>query len=485
MFFTMGVTLYTSRIILNTLGVEDFGIYSIVGGVVSLFSFFNAAMSSATQRYLSYDIGQSDESRLKETFNVTLIIHCIIALVLLMFAETIGLWYVNNKLNVNDERMIAVNWVYQFSIFTALIGVLQVPFNSLIIARERMNIFAVMSLLDVGLKLGVVYLLVYINYDKLILYSILVFIVSLMIAVSYRIYCNQHFVESKFQLYKNKSYYKELLNYSGWNLFGNIASVAKGQGINLLLNLFYGTLINAAYGITLQVQNAVNTFVNNFQLAVNPQIIKSYSKGDTIRTHTLILQSARFSFILMLMIIGPILLNTDFILHLWLKIPPPLTIVFVQLCLINVLIDCLSGSLMIGAQATGKIKWYQIIVGSLVFLNFPISFITLKIFNEAHLVFIVSIIISIISLQFRLYFIKKTMAFNVLRFYKEVILRIIIIGSLCILFYILMRKIYPPALDLTSFFYQSVIILFIILILVITIGITRSERNKLKRFIKF
>ena len=275
MFLTMGVSLYTSRVVLNTLGVEDYGIFSVVGGIVVLFGFFNAAMSSATQRYLAFDIGKKDDQRLHKTFNVTFIIHIGIALLIFLLAETIGLWYVNNRLNVPDTRMTAVNWVYQFSILTSLVGVMQVPFNALIIARERMNVFALLSIIDVILKLGVVYLLLIVTFDKLILYSILVFTVSLLVALGYRLYCYKHFRESSLKWYKDKAYYKELLSYSGWNLFGNIAAVARGQGINLVLNVFFGTVVNAAYGITMQIQNSVRIFVNNFQLAVNPQIIKS------------------------------------------------------------------------------------------------------------------------------------------------------------------------------------------------------------------
>src|SRR5690606_5752429 len=360
MFLTMGVTLYTSRIVLNTLGIDDYGIYSIVGGVVALFGFFNAAMSSATQRYLSFDIGQQDYKKLQKTFNTTFVIHIGIALLILLFANTIGLWYINNRLNVSQEKIITVNWVYQFSVLTSLIGVMQVPFNALIIARERMNVFAMISIVDVVLKLVIVYILLIVNYNKLIAYSILVFGVTFFVALAYRIYCYSNFQESKFKFFKDKQYYKELLVYSGWNLFGNIATVAKGHGINLVLNVFFGTVVNAAYGITMQVQNAVSVFVNNFQLAVNPQIVKSYSQGDLNRTHQLIFQSSKYSFFLMLIITLPILLNTEYILTLWLKTPPPYTVSFVQLCLVNVLIDCISGPLMIGAQATGKIKIYQI-----------------------------------------------------------------------------------------------------------------------------
>lgn len=469
MFLTMAVTLYTSRIVLNTLGIDDYGIYSIVGGVVALFGFFNAAMSSSTQRYLSFDIGQQDDEKLHKTFNSTFLIHIGIALLILLFAETIGLWYINNGLNVSQEKIITVNWVYQFSILTSLIGVIQVPFNALIIARERMNVFAMISVVDVVLKLIIVYILLIVNYNKLIAYSILVFGVTFFVALAYRIYCYSNFQESKFKFFKDKQYYKELLVYSGWNLFGNIATVAKGQGINLVLNVFFGTVVNAAYGITLQVQNAVSVFVNNFQLAVNPQIVKSYSQGDINRTHQLIFQSSKYSFFLMLIITLPILLNTEYILTLWLKTPPPYTVSFVQLCLVNVLIDCISGPLMVGAQATGKIKLYQIIIGTMIFFNLPFSYFFLKISNNFLYVYYVSIVISIFSLIFRLLFLKKILKFDIINFIKGVLAKIFLVSISTLLIFSFIKLLDLNVVANIVFLTGSTIILILFL------GLNREE----------
>lgn len=479
----MGVGLYTSRVVLNTLGVEDFGVYSIIGGVVALFGFFNSAMSSATQRYLAFDIGRQDNQKLHKTFNTTFIIHIGIALLILLFAETIGLWYVNNRLNLPQERMLAVNWLYQFSIFTSLIGVMQVPFNALIIARERMNVFAMISIVDVLLKLIIVYVLLILNYDKLITYGILVFVVTFAVALVYRIYCYSNFSESKFKLFRDKAYYKELLAYSGWNLFGNIAAVAKGQGVNLVLNIFFGTVVNAAYGITMQVQSAVSMFVNNFQLAVNPQIIKNYSQGNLPQTHKLIFQSAKFSFFLMLIITAPILLNTQYVIELWLKNPPDYTVVFVQLCLINILIDSISGALMTGIQATGKIRQYQAIVGGLLFLNLPLSYIVLKITQSPSDVFIISIIISFISLQFRLYYLKKVAGISVLDFYSKVIVKLILIACLTFFSFYTLKNIYTDTVDVLSFAMQSLIIIFVAMGLIFCIGVNNNERRFLGRLV--
>jgi O-antigen/teichoic acid export membrane protein len=476
MLFTLGVSLYTSRVVLNALGIEDYGTYSVVGGVVSLFSFFNAAMSSSTQRFLSFDIGKEDYVKLKQTFNATLNIHIGIGFFILLLAETIGLWFVNNKLNISANRMDAVNWVYQFSIFTFLVGVVQVPYHALIIARERMSIYAIFSIVEVTFKLVIVYLLVISPFDKLESYAFLIFIVMSLIALFYNFYCRLNFNESKYKFYYDKAVYQKLLSYSGWNLFGNIAAVARGQGINVILNLFFGTVLNAAYGITLQIQGAVSLFVTNFQMAVNPQIIKNYAQGNIKETREQILQSAKLSYFLLTLIVFPVLFNVDFILKIWLKNPPEYTNVFVSLCLINLLIDCISGPLMTGAQATGNIKWYQIVVGTLIFLNLPIAYMCLKIYQNPELIYYTSIIISLISLIFRLYFLKISINLSVMEFLTKVILRIILVSIISVIFFLLLEKIINFSDNWLAFFIKSISILTILIFTIAIFGINKTER---------
>lgn len=483
MFFTMGVSLYTSRVVLNTLGIQDYGVYSIVGGIVTLFSFFNSAMTSATQRFLAFDIGKNDLEQLKKTFNATLNIHIAISLLVLVLAETVGLWFVNHKLNLPLDRRTAVNWVYQFSVFTFLLGIVQVPYDALIVAREKMNIYAYMAFIEVFLKLIIVYLLVVFAFDKLILYAGLLFLVSFVVRIGHKQYCKRHYEESKYQFYYDKSFYKVLLSYSGWSLFGNIAGVARGQGSNILLNLFFGTVLNAAYGISMQVQGTVQAFVTNFQMAVNPQIIKHYAAGNNEQCLKLIFQSSKFSYFLLFLIACPIIFNIDFILELWLKNPPKYTSVFVVLCLINLLIECISGPLMIGAQATGNIKWYQIVIGTLIFLNLPIAYVLLKTYKNPELIYYSSIIISLLSLVFRLFFLKNIIKFPILDFCISVLLRIIFVTIFVIL--------------INHFFFQLIIIqnsiaLFFInitmtglstILFVYTIGINDIEKETIKKMI--
>ncbi len=477
MFFTMGVSLFTSRVVLNTLGIEDYGVYSIVGGIVSLFSFFNSAMTSATQRFLAFDIGKNDIIQLKKTFNATLNIHIGISVLVLVLAETIGLWFVNCKLNLPVDRMIAVNWVYQFSVFTFLLGIIQVPYDALIVAREKMDIYAYMSILEVLLKLIIIYLLVVFSYDKLILYAGLLFLVSFFVRSIHIQYCKWKYKESKYEFYFDKSFYKVLLSYSGWNLFGNIAAVARGQGSNILLNLFFGTVLNAAYGITMQVQGTVQSFVSNFQLAVNPQIIKYYAGGNIEQCLKLIFQSAKFSYFLMFIITFPIIFNIDFILELWLKNPPKHTTTFVVLCLISLLVECVSGPLMVGAQATGNIKWYQIIIGTLIFLNLPISYLLLKTYHNPDLIYYTSIIISLISLVFRFFFLKKIMKFPISNFIYNVLLRIVFVSILVILIsYFVLHFIFVKN-EILYFFINVIFIEFFIILFVYGIGLNKEEKK--------
>ncbi len=482
MFFTMGVSLYTSRVVLNILGIVDYGVYSIVGGIVTLFSFFNGAMTSATQRFLAFDIGKNDLGQLKKTFNATLNIHIAISVLVLVLAETIGLWFINHKLNLPLDRIVAVNWVYQFSVFTFLLGIIQVPYDALIIAREKMDIYAYMALMEVALKLIIVYLLVLFSYDKLILYSGLLFIISFIVRMGHKQYCKWQYEESKYQFYYDESFYKELLSYSGWNLFGNIASIARGQGSNILLNLFFGTVLNATYGITMQVQGTVQTFVTNFQMAVNPQIIKQYAAGDKDECIKLIFQSAKFSYFLLFIISTPIIFNIDFILELWLMNPPKYTSVFVNLGLINSLIDCISVPLMIGAQATGNIKWYQIILGTFIFMCMPISYFFLIKYNDPKLIFFVIITVNAVSLLVRLFFLKKMIGLNIKSFVLTVLSKIIMVtGIMVITFYFIDISSEIIYLD---FFLKSISITIINLFSIYLIGLNNNERNIITTLLK-
>ena len=428
MFLNMGVGLFTAGIVLNTLGISDYGVYNVVGGFVSLFGFLNSSMSSATQRFLSYDLGKNNQSQLRKTFSTTVTIHFVIALVIVTALETFGLWYINNRLNVPAERIPAINIVYQFSVLSFFFGIIQVPYNALINAHERFNVYAYISFLEIIFKLIMLFLITRINYDKLILYSGLLFCSSFIIRMIYRIYCRKNFVESRYKFYYDKKYFKTLLSYSGWSLFTNIAFVAKNQGVNLLLNFFFGTGINAAYGITNQVQGIILNFVASFQNAVNPQIVKSYAAGNVKRSIRLMQQSAKFSFGLMLIITVPILISINDLLTIWLKNYPIESILFIRLTIINVLLDTISNPIVNLIQAKGKIKKYQIIVGILLFLNLPISYILLEWQKLPQLVYMVSVFISLLALVVRVIFVKNFSEFKNESIISPILGRILIIS---------------------------------------------------------
>lgn len=475
MILTMLVTLYTSRVILNTLGVEDYGIYNVVGGVVSMFAFFNSAMSSATQRFLSYEIGKGNFVQLRKTFNATQVIHIGIAVLIFVLAETIGLWFVKTYLVIPTERLDAAIWVYHFSVLSFMVSIIQVPYNATIIAHERMNVYAYVSILEVALKLLIVFMLTWISYDKLKLYGILYFSIVSIIAATYRVYTRRNFEESKFEVVKDNKLYKTLICYSGWNLFGNIAAVAKGQGVNILLNLFYGPVVNAARGIATQVEGAVNNFVSNFQMAVNPQIIKSYATEQKEYMTSLVIRSSKFSFYLLFLLSLPIILEVDQILKLWLKTVPQYSSIFTILILVIILIDCVSGSLMTAIQATGKIKVYQIVVGSLLILILPISYILLKQGYSPEITLYVNIIISIIALSFRLYLVWKLLGFPILRFVQEIIWKNIIIVLLSLSLPLFIRNLMDENL-------MRLIVIIIVTLtwnttIIYSLGLNKSEKT--------
>lgn len=477
MFLTMGIGLYTSRLVLEALGAIDYGVYSLVGGIVMMFAFLNSAMAASSQRYLSFDIGRNDLDRLQKTFNATLNIHLFIAVIILILAETVGLWFVTYKLNIPADRMIAAHWVYQFSIFTFILNVIQVPYNALLIAREHMGIYAYVSVLENILKLIIALVLVQADTDRLIFYAVLTFCLSFLIRMIYKIYCKRKFKESIYKFYYNKTYYKELISYSGWNLIGNASVVARRQSGNIFLNLFFGLIANAAFGLAMLVQGIVIQFVNNFQTAVNPQIVKSYSKGNINNSLNLIYKSAKFSFFGMLVLIWPFLYNISFLMNIWLKEIPPFTIDFIKLALIYALIETISNPLKAGIQATGKVKWNHIILGSLTLLTIPIIWVVFKYLDNPSYFYWILIGNSIISLIFRVFYLKKWIRLKVDIFLKEVISKIIIVVLVTLPLSYLAHKLMTSSNEVSSFVFSVILITLFNIIVISTIGLSSSERK--------
>ncbi len=423
MIFMMGVSLYTSRVVLAALGVEDFGIYNVVGGVISLFGFLNGAMASSTQRYITFELGRGDSFQLRKVFQTSVNIHLLVALLILLLGETVGLWFFYEKMVIPFSRMTGAFWVYQFSIFTMMIMIISVPYNAVIIAHERMSAFAYISILEILLKLSIAYLLYFTESDKLIVYAALLCFMQLVICVVYNYYCSCHFEEARYFCGWDNKLFKEMFCFGGWNLWGGFASVLFSQGVNILLNLFFGPAVNAARGIAVQVQGAVTQFSINFQTAINPQITKSYAAGDYTYMHSLIFRSSKFTFLLLTTISFPILLETEMILQLWLETVPLYTTIFVRLMLCATIIDAMAGAFMVSAQATGAVRVYQSVVGGILLTIVPVSYIVLKTGAEPWSVFVVHLCVCILAFVVRLFIIRPMIHLSLYDYFTQVLLR--------------------------------------------------------------
>lgn len=478
MLLTLGVTLYTSRVVLNNLGVEDFGIYNVVGGVVTMMAFVSGAMSSATQRFFSFESGKNNLEQLAKVFKMSLNIHWLIVLIVILVAQTLGLWFINTELVIPPDRLAAANWVFQCALFSFCCTVLGVPYNAAIIAYEKMSAFAYISIVDVLLKLTVVFLLAAYDGDKLQLYALLLAVVSLLTLVCYYAYARWQFTVTRFSWYWDTYLFKTLFSYTGWNLFGNVAVVATNQGINILLNLFFGAAVNAARAIAFQVNGAVTGFVTSLQMSINPQIIKSYASGNDVYMHQLIMRGAKYAFFLFYILALPILMQTETILTLWLVNPPEYTVLFCQLILVDALITSLSGSLMTSVQATGNIKRYQVIIGGIILFNLPLSYFVLSNGGSAHTVFYVSIATSITALLFRCVLLKELINLNVTQFICKVIVRaLLVVLSTFVPLSIITLSTGNLVID---FILMSVFIVSFTAIAIFILGLEKFERDFIK-----
>lgn len=413
---------------------------------------------------------------------MSITIHVLIAIIVFILAETAGLWILNTQLTIPASRMVAANWVYQCSVFAFIVTILYVPYNALIIAHERMNVFAYVSMLEVILKLLITLLVLWMGFDKLKFYALLILMVASIIGIIYTVYCRLKFDESKYRYFWNKELFGNMSGFAGWNLLGVFAGIAYGQGINILLNIYFGPIVNAARGVAYQVQGAINGFVTNFQVAVNPPITKSYATGDTAYMYSLIFSASKYSYYLLLILSLPILLETEYVLRLWLKTVPDYTVIFTRLVLIDVLICSLSGSLQTMAQASGNIKRYQVVVSGILLLNLPFSYLLLKLGMAPQSTFIVSIIASLIALVARLIILRIIVSFPVKSFISAVIYRAIAVSLTAVIvpFWVSARH--------TGSFMHLVLVIFISVISVLTavwmLGITQPEKIFLKVSLK-
>ena len=475
MIFIMVVTLYTSRVVLNVLGEVDFGIHNVVAGVVAMFGFLNSSMSATTQRFISFSLGKGDDKNLSKIFSTCVLTHAIIALLVFALIESVGLWYFYHELNAPADRMDAAFWVFQCAAFSTIITVMSIPFNADIIAHEKMSAFAYITIVEVSLKLLIVFLLGICSIDKLAMYGILLLVVQVGIFMVYMLYCLRHFKESRFKFVFEKTMFKEVSAFAGWNLWGHLAAILFSQGLNLLLNSFFGPVVNAARGLANQVDNAVRLFSTNFQMAMNPQITKTYAAGDLQAMHTLVYRSSRFTYLLLLVLSLPLMIETEPILQLWLGTVPAWTASFVRIMLGVVILDAVANPLMISAAATGKVKVYQSVVGGIQLTIVPIAYVVLKMGGNPNSAFIVHLCVCAVAFVVRFIIIRRLIHLSVINYLTDVFLKCLLVTAISVILPVALYILMPASII------NMGIVVIVSMISVITVsyyvGLSSNERR--------
>ena len=475
----MAVGIYTSRVVLQTLGVEDYGVYNVIGGFVAMFSILSASLVNASQRFISFEMGKA-EPQMNRIFCGTVSIHLLLSLVVFVAFETFGVWFLNTQLNIAPERMTAANWVFQCNVITFCINLISVPFNASIIAHERMNIYAYISIFEAFAKLGIVYLLWISEYDKLIVYAFLMLAVSMTLQFIYWIYCKKNFDECHFSFIIDKPLFKEMMGFIGWNFFGSTAGILSTQGINILINIFFGVALNAARGLADQVNNAINTFVNNFMTAMNPQITKSYAAGDYDYMKSLMVRGAKYAAILYWLIALTIFIETDEILRIWLVEVPDYAPIFLRLTIIYSIFKSLAIPIYTGMLATGNIKKYQLIMGGLNIMAFVLCYIFFVSGLGPEYGYISTIIIAVVQLFVRLKLICDIIpGFPKGLFFRDAILRAfyVIFASTGIIYYL-------KSIMTISNVYAEVLVMLLVSLAIVSclafvFALTKGEREKM------
>lgn len=481
MFILMGVSLYLSRVVLNALGVQDFGIYNVVGGVVALFSILCGSLSAAISRFIAFELGKNDENRLKEVFSISITVQIVLSLFVLLLFETVGLYFLNTKIDIPENRIDVAFWCYQFSVITFIVNLLSIPYNACIIAHEHMSTFARISLLEGFGKLFVAWGLLIYGGDRLFLYALMLMLLALLIRLIYGIYCKKNFAECKFALSKNYSLLKEIFAFAGWNFIGAATDPLCIYGRTVLLNMFFGPVLNAAYGIAMQVGVAISSFSSNFIMALKPQIIKAYAEDNKDYFFGLLFWGAKCSFFVLLLFSLPIIFNVEFVLKIWLKTFPDYTSAFIVLTLINIIIDSVSQPLVMAMLATGNIRNYQIVVGGCALLNVPISYIWLRCGGSPTCVFLVTIGITQTCFFLRLYMLRGMIGLPVGKFITNVYVRLalstivtfVVTKKVVLLIQIENEFLNALGISLLSMFWASLVMLFV--------GCSKAERFIIKQ----
>lgn len=479
-FITMAISIYTSRIVLDALGVEDYGIYNVVGGFVAMLSMFMNSLSASSQRFFAYEMGQSNP-RLKKVFSVTISVHVIIAFTILLFFETIGLWFLNCKMNISPDRMFAANWVFQCSVFSFVINMVSIPYLASIIAHEKMGAFAFVSIYEAVAKLALAYSLTVMGYDKLIAYAIGMLLIAVSLRLIYSWYCHGKFSECRFSLMYDKVLYRKLLSFTGWNVFGASAGILNTYGINILVNLFFDVTLNAARGIADQVSHAVNAFAGNFTMALNPQITKNYSTGNYSYMVQLIYRGAKYSAYLLWLFSLPIILKVDYILGLWLVEVPPYAPLFVNLSVLYAICNALSLTIYYGILACGNIKAYHVVVTTINLTAFPLCYLTFYLGWGPEWGYLSSIIAMLLSLLGRIMMLNRQLPlFTLWGYIRYVLIRVLCVLGFSYIFAFFVFS-YMPKVGNRLSVLQIVIAFIISAITIYVIGMERQERSFLMK----
>lgn len=483
MFVLMAVNLFTSRVVLQCLGVEDFGIYGVVGGVVTLFTFLNSAMSTCTSRFLSFYIGKKDRAMVNKVFSASINLYLLVMVIILLMAETIGLYIVNDILNLPEKKTVAANIVYQFSILTFCSYLIKIPYNAAIISYEKMDFYAYLSIVDVVLKLGGVYLLYIFSENRLELYALIMFLISATITFIYYLYCHQQF---PYTIYHgnniDKSLYRQLFGFSGWSMFSGVANIGSNTGVNMILNIFCGVTVNAAVSIANQVSNAMFSFVSNFQTAFTPQITKLYATDEKDACYRLVYHSSKFSYYLFGVLILPLIIAMPALLSIWLGTVPDYAIEFTNLILVYMLIDALFCPLWLFVDATGKIRTHQIVTGILILSNFPMAYILLKMDLPPNSVWYARIAINIVANIFRLIYIFNVFKFPSVTYIVKVLIPVMLTSLIVVVPIVVVYGLFSCTfLGTLSFIVVS--FLYSCIMIYVT-GLSRSERNFIRKMVQ-
>lgn len=475
MVLLMLVTLYTSRVILNSLGIEDYGIYSAVGGFVGMLGIVTNSLTAAISRFITFELGKGKENRIRDVFVSSMYIEIILAIGVIIVLESVGVWFLNTYMTIPEDRIVAANYVLHFSIIAFAISLLNAPYNAVIIAHERMTAFAYIGIFQALGSLTVAMLIESSSIDRLIFYSLLICIVNVLIFFVYRVYSKRNFSDCRMKLKADSSIIKQIFTFAGWNFIGASSGVLRDQGINVLLNVFCGPAVNAARGISMQVSSAVSQFSTNFLTAINPQITKSYAANARDYMMSLVFQGARFTVYLLSLISIPVMFEANTILSIWLKIVPDYAVTFVRLVLLYQLVEAVSYTMVTMMLANGNIKKYQLIVGGCQMLNFPLSYIALKIGLTPEYTIIIAIVVAILCLYTRLYMLSQMEGLSIMFFFKHVVLNVTIVYLISSIVPFLIT-LYIPASNI-RFLVVTFASVLTTLLSILYIGCTNSERK--------